>query len=219
MRGRRSRLALFGVLALALSATVGLSAGAVEAKKKKKAKTFSEQVSPNAAIPEDNLTGPSTPVISTITVGKKYKKQKVGDVNVTGLHVTGTATADLFAELTGPTGRTVLLFAGVGETALGPWTMDDDTKTSICDDSTPPCENPNATLNQPFAGTSNLLHNNDEVSTDGIAGPLSQFDWTRMRGTWTLTIWDAADADVHVLHSWGLQIKPLKLGSPPVDLD
>jgi hypothetical protein len=215
-------MALFGVLALALSATVGLTAGAVEAKKKK-VKTFSEQVSPNAAIPDDVVNAPSVPVVSTIKVGKKYKKQKVGDVNVTGLSTTGSgagAANDLFAELTGPAGRTVLLFADVGDQSLGPWTMDDDTKTSICESSTPPCENPNATLNRPFAGTSNLLHNNNDVSTDGIAGPLSDFDGTRMRGTWTLTIWDEAGAGTtSTLNSWGLQIKPLKLKPPTVEVD
>src|SRR5687767_4495481 len=52
VRSKRSRLAVFGVLALALSVTVGITAGSTHAAKKKKVKTFSQQISPNAAIPD-----------------------------------------------------------------------------------------------------------------------------------------------------------------------
>ena len=213
MRSKRSRVAFLGVLALALSVTVGLTAGSADAKTKK-VKTFSEQKTVGAAIPDDAAAGASVPVVSEITVPKKkYKKSLVGDVNVTNLQTSGAvadAADDLFAELTAPNGRTVLLFATVGDISLGPWTMDDDTKISICDSPTPPCENPNAQLNQPFAGTSNLLHNNDDVSTDGIAGPLSNFDGIKMKGTWTLTIWDEISGQTSTFNQWGLQIKPQK---------
>jgi hypothetical protein len=214
VRSKRNRLALFGVLALALSVTVGITAGAVEAKK---VKTFSSQVSPNAAIPDDpGGAGPSIPLVSTINVGKKYKQRKVADVNVTGIQTTGsaaTAAADLEATLTGPTGRTIHLFAGVGGQNLGPWTLNDDTKTSICDDTALTCSNPNATLLQPFAGTSNLKDTDDDV------GVLSEFDLTRMKGTWTLTIWDDQVGGTSTLNSWGLQIKPLKLKPPTVEVE
>jgi len=118
MRSKKSRLALFGVLALALSVTAGITVEGAAAKKKK-VKTFSEQVTPNAAIPEDAAAGPSVPVISEIKVPKKkYKKSLVGDVNVTNLQTSGSsagAASDLYAELTAPNGRTVLLFAAVGD--------------------------------------------------------------------------------------------------------
>jgi subtilisin-like proprotein convertase family protein len=213
---------LFGVLVLALSATVGLTAGAVEAKKKK-AKTFSSKLTPNAGIPDDATTGPSTPVISTIKVPKKFKKLQVADVNVTGLTTTGSgagAANDLEANLTAPNGRTVRLFARQGDQNLGPWTMDDDTKTEICDSATLTCGEPNATLIQPFAGTSNLLQTENDSGSDGIGGPLSNFDLLKMRGTWTLEIWDESSAGTtSILNSWGLQIKPLKLKPPTVEVE
>lgn len=212
MKSKRSRLAIVGVLTLALTATAGLTVGDAAAKKKKKkaATTFVATDAANVAIPDDDPTGASVPVTRTLTVGKKFKGRVVGDVNVTGLQTTGNlpdAADDLHARLTAPNGRTVVLFAEVGDQSLGPWTMDDDTKVSICDLATPPCENPLATLNRPFAGTANLLHNNDDVSTDAPAGPLSQFDGVGMRGAWTLTIWDEVTAgETSTLNQWGLQI-------------
>src|SRR5262245_29598121 len=87
----RRLFALVAVLALSLGVTAALSVS-VEAKKKKsgkKAKVFSQQVSPNAAIPEAPPTGASTAVTSTINVGKKFKGKVVGDLNVTGVQTTG----------------------------------------------------------------------------------------------------------------------------------
>ena len=221
VRSKRSRFALFGVLMLALSATIGLTAGSAQAKK---LKPFDEQLAVNAAIPDDAATGFSQPLISTIEVGKKYKKRKVADVNVTNLQTSGStagAANDLWALLSSPNGRTIVLFAEVGPAEnvnLGPWTLDDDTNISLCDD--PPCENPYQQLNPPYAGTSNLLHNNQDNGDDLSTGPLSNFDGTRMRGTWTLTIWDENTAGTSsVLNQWGLEIKPLKLKPPTVEVD
>jgi hypothetical protein len=218
VKRKRSRLALFGVLALALSVTVGITAGSVEAKKKK-VKTFSETVKPNLAIPDDPGAPADTGPIVTSEIKvpkKKYKKSLVGDVNVTGLTTTGSAldaADDLYAFLSAPNNRTILLFTEVGDQNLGPWTMDDDTRQSICDDDVPPCGEPYAfaTLFQPFAGTANLLLNNDDVG-GAPGGPLSNFDGLKMKGTWTLSIYDqtAGGAQTSTLNSWGLQIKPQK---------
>ena len=151
----------------------------------------------------------STPLRSSITVPKKFKGKVVGDVNVTGIQITGSApgaVTPLIARLTSPSGRTIVLWRGKGSQSIGPWTLDDDTKTEICDATPPPpCTNSNQTLNRPFAGTSNLI-NNDAPSWL----PLASFDGTVMAGTWTLTIADLANTLTNTLNQWGLQITPAK---------
>lgn len=217
MRSKRSHFARFGVLALALTATVGFTVGTAEAKKKK-LRTFEQQVAVNAPIPNALANLTSTPLVSTIVVGKKYRNRTVADVNVTNLQTSGTAADaadDLNGALTAPNGRTILLFDNVGDISLGPWTMDDDTNVSICDE-TPGmgfCNSPLRTLYRPFAGTSNLKDSDDDV------GVLSEFDGVRMRGTWTLTVWeDTVDPRSSVFNQWGLQIRPLTLKPPTVQV-
>lgn len=210
MRSKRSRLAVAGVLALALSVTAALPVVGVEAAKKKKKTptTFAQQLGVNAAVPDDAAVGPSTPLVSTITVPKKFKKKVVGDVNLTGFQSTGSgvgAANDLEAALTSPGGRTTILFDSVGDVSIGPWTLDDDTKTSICNSPTPTCLNPLATLLQPFAGTSNLTDEDDDV------WPLATHNGVRMNGTWTLTVWDDSSiGQTSTLNSWGLKIEAAK---------
>jgi hypothetical protein len=193
-------LAVASVLALALA----------PAAQAKKTKTFSETKTVNAAIPPDAAAGASTPLNSTITVPKKYKKNVVGDVNVTGIQTTGTAAGaagDLAAYLTAPNGRTQWLFGGMGGQNLGPWTLDDDTSVAVCNSPIPNCSFPNATLTQPFAGTSNTLLNFGGVLP---LGHLSSFNGIKMRGTWTFSIVDIANATNNTLNAWGLRIKPAK---------
>jgi hypothetical protein len=94
--------------------------------------------------------------------------------------------------------------------SIGPLTLDDDTPTSICDDTTLTCEDPNATLLQPFAGTANLLN-----FRSGDSGPLSVFNGIPMRGTWTFRIWDnSTPGTTSVLNKWGLQITAARPVSP-----
>jgi hypothetical protein len=217
----RGKLATLGVAALAFSVTAGLAA--TDAVAKKKAKTFSEQLTVGAPIPDDATTGPSVAVTSEIRVPRKYRGLKVGDLNLTGLQTTGNivgAADDLKAKLTAPNGRTVLLFdTFAGQTAdIGPWTLDDDTFISVCFSATP-CSDPTEQLRAPYAGTSNLLNNDDNGHGPG-AGPLSVFDGVNMRGTWTLRIWDESGTGrTSNLIQWGLQIKPLKLKPPTVQTD
>jgi subtilisin-like proprotein convertase family protein len=203
-RGRRASL-VAACAALTLVLALG---GVAEAKK---AKTFSQQVTPNAGVPNGAPVGtPLTPLTSTITVPKKYKKKVVGDVNVTGFQTTGAggagAATDLDVYLTAPNGRTVLLiFAGPGQ-SVGPFTMDDDTTASTC--FAAPCPNPFQSLNPPWAGTANL--NNTFVGAFPT-GPLSNFDGIKMKGAWTLKVYDiGANATTSVLNQWGLRIKPAK---------
>jgi len=207
----RSRWALIGILALALCTIVGMTlAGSADAKKKKKAgpSVFQQSVSPNAAIPDDATTGPSTPVNSNITVGKKFKGKVVGDVNVTGVQTTGSADGalnDLVFRLISPTGRSVVLLADSGTGAsMGPLTFDDDTFTEMC--YSPPCQWAPQTLNPPYVGTVNLEYN-------GAAGtgPLAQLNGLPMKGTWTLSVWDeGGPGTTSVLNAWGLRITAKK---------
>jgi hypothetical protein len=204
------------IVGLALCVAFGIAAGDAAAKKKKHktASVFSASVSPNAAIlDEPPPPGHEIPVVSTITVGKKFKGKTVGDVNVTGIQTTGsaaTSAGNLSMSLSAPNGKTVFLEAtALGGQNIGPLTFDDDTPTSICDSATPTCSDPDATLIRPFVGTANLFG-----LASGDTGPLSNFNGSPMRGTWTYRIWDNQNNGfTSVLNSWGLLLtaeRPIK---------
>lgn len=206
---QRSRAAIVGILALALCTAFAMTFGSVADAKKKKKKsptTFQQVLQPNAAIPDDVASGHSTPLDTTLTVGKKFKGKVVADVNVTSIQTTGSASgaaSDLVMRIIAPNGRSVRLWGGdFGDQSIGPLTLDDDTPVSICDAEPPPCSWAVDTLNQPFAGTSNL-----QFLGSGGTGPLAQLDGLAMRGTWTFQIWDEDQiGKTSVLNSWGLQI-------------
>jgi hypothetical protein len=207
------RWALIGVLALALCMALGVtissSAQAKKGKKPKVARFFQQTTSPNAAIPEAPATGPSTPLLSTITVGKKFNGRVVGDVNVTGIKTTGSAdpaAQDLAFRIIAPNGQAVTLLGSFLDTqSAGPLTLDDDTFTEICY-SNPPCQWAPQTLNAPFAGTANLLFNGSAGT-----GPLAALNGVAMRGTWTFVVWDENQNGLtSILNSWGLQITAKK---------
>jgi hypothetical protein len=205
---------LAGAILLALCVAVSLAAGDAAAKKKKKgASVYAASTSPNLAVP-DEPSGPGARdiiVTSTLSVGKKFKGKTVGDLNITGVTTTGTgpnAAGSLDLMLVGPGGRSVLFDAGaLGGQSIGPVTFDDDTPTSICDNTT--CSDPDATLHRPFVGTANLAN-----TFGGDTGPLAAFNGTPMRGTWTLYAWDSNDeGETSVINTWGLRIaaaKPVK---------
>jgi hypothetical protein len=213
MRSRRRRAALVGVLALALCTAFALAFGATSDAKKKKKKTvsvFAASLAPNAAIPDaPGGPGPSTPVQSTISVGKKFKGKVVADVNVTGLQVTGDsggAANDLEFKLTAPNGRTIgLITNGIGDQSFGPLTIDDQSPVSICDSDALDCEDPSSTLIQPFAGTANELF----LGSAGTGG-LKAFRGVPMQGAWTMTVFDDDAIELSVWNSWGLQITAAK---------
>src|SRR5262249_21646407 len=130
---------------------------------------------------------------STISVGgKKFKKTLVGagSVQVTGLKTTGSApgaASHLDFYLSAPNGRTVFLEASglgggppTGIASLGPLTLTPDTKVQTCNATTPPCTNPLATLNRPFAGTAQDLG-------------LETFEGLPATGNWTLTVQDTSN--------------------------
>jgi subtilisin-like proprotein convertase family protein len=209
----RQKLMLMGVIATALTLTAGLTASA-EAKKSKS--TAEETKAVNLPIPDRPAAGPSTALTSEIEIGKKFKKKVVGDLNVTAFQTTGSAAGaanDLRVKLTAPNGRTVQLLLGIGDQSIGPLTMDDDTTTIICNQ--PPASACGtglsaASLFQPFAGTANLQGNLAGVFD---SGPLSDFNGTRMRGTWRLTVIDLGNGaanGTNTLNQWGLRIKAAK---------
>lgn len=199
---------LGSVGALALVFTLALFAGSAEAKKKG-ASTFEESVVVNAPIPDDAAAGPSTPLTSEIKVPKRFKGKVVGDLNVTGIQTTGlgpTAAQDMTFKLTAPNGRTMQLVDNFAGVSIGPLTIDDDTRLAICTSAPLNCSDPDQTLGRPFAGTASMLG----MSNGGL-GPLSSFNGIRMRGTWTLTVYDRFNAgQTSVLNGWGLKIRAAK---------
>jgi subtilisin-like proprotein convertase family protein len=225
MHQRRHPLALFGVLMLALVVAIGMSAGAVDAKKKKKKKkkptpvtqtTTVNKSGVNLAIPDQGpaATDKWGQASSTADIAVTGKAKFVTDVNLT-IQTTGSAagaTTDLVARLKAPNGRTVQLFSNLGDATtqnIGPFKMDDDTETTICDSATPTttCLDPDMTLIRPFAGTAQPPQ-----------GSLSTFNWAPMKGTWTLKLFDN-DGGVpntlsSTLNSWTLEVSgrsfPLK---------
>jgi hypothetical protein len=210
MAGRCGTLKRFAALVAALALLA--APPALAAKKKGKTKAFAATTVVNTIVPEDAGAGASTALKSTIKVGKSYKGRVIGDLDVTGLQTTGDAAGaanDLTAMLTGPTGRTLYLFRAVGDQSLGPWTLDDDTSVGIC--SAPlitTCAASQQTLRIPFAGTSNLVFNDGPSFV-----PLQNFDGTRMKGTWTLSLVDTqagVSNGTSVFDKWGLKITPAK---------
>ncbi len=188
--------------------------GAKPAKKSKRKQKSSLAVTKAVGlpIPQDAPVGPSVPVRSTITVSDKaFKGKTVGDLNVTGISTSGSAASaanDLVAKLTAPNGRTVQLFSNYGGTSisLGPWTLDDDVAVSACISDLPAECSPPFGLLPPFAGTSDLLF----LGTANT-GPLSVFNGSPIRGTWTFAVHDNSPAaTTSILNSWGLQIAVAK---------
>jgi subtilisin-like proprotein convertase family protein len=210
---RRNPLALFGVLLLALVVAMSMSIGDADAKKKKKKKkkkptpvtsTVTTTKAVGQAVPDQ---GPAATdrwgqLASTIDVPVTGKAKFVTDVNVT-VETTGSAAgaaSHVAARLTAPNGRTRTLFANLGDatlTSIGPFKMDDDTATTICDVvvAMQPCPDPDANLNRPFAGTA-----------QPPGGPLGAFDWVPMKGTWTLKLFDNVNTLTSTFTSWTLAV-------------
>jgi hypothetical protein len=217
---RPRRIAVAGILALALCTALAMTLGsAAEAKKKKhkSANVFSQSLVVNAPIPDvPTPLAPSTPVRSTITVPKKFKGKVVGDLNLLGIQTTGSgpgAAPDLRFKLTAPNGRTVYVIGsnnsmnGLGDVSIGPLTIDADSRVSVCDLPNPAnCEDPAEQLVRPFAGTANEQGLGTQ-STGGVAS----MEGVPMRGTWTFTVFDQHDpGQTSVLNGWGLQITAAK---------
>jgi hypothetical protein len=160
MKWKRSRLGLLGMLALALTVTVGMTAGVADAKKKKGKKGGQVTVTgPATAIP------PAVGGIGSLTdiplrVGKKAKGMVVanGSVDFTGTF-SGPAGFgdDIEVELVGPDGLAIDLdWPEDDETGLvGPLTWTPHSHFFLCPSLAvmpQPCNNPKHNIIRPYIG-------------------------------------------------------------------
>ena len=170
MKSKRSRLALMGVMALTLSVTVGLVSGSVaDAKKKgggKSRKSFTvANAAPTVVPPAPSATQDAVAKIPIGTVGGRAVKGKV--IGLNGVNVTTSFTgaagfaSDVFAELIGPSGRTIDVINPIGngantETSSGPLLETPNSSVGPCVPSAtpppPPCSDPDDILGPPYAG-------------------------------------------------------------------
>jgi hypothetical protein len=204
MKSKRSRLALVGILALALVVTGGLVSGSVAAAKKKRKKggniaTVGKTV--NTRIP-DTPPGPISyygRLDTTLHVGKRFKGRKVSNLDVT-FQTTGDsadAAVDLDIRLSAPNGRTSRLEPDNGAYAdgqsIGPLTLTRNSNVGLCNSATPPCTAPFPTLNRPFAGTAG-------------DSQLAIYNGVPMTGDWLFTVEDLENTRTSVLNSVKLTI-------------
>jgi subtilisin family serine protease/subtilisin-like proprotein convertase family protein len=125
-------------------------------------------------------------VRSTLTINDNFT---IEDVNVR-FYITHTWVSDLRIQLQAPNGATITLvnYRGGSGDDFGTPTQ----PTEIDDEATTPISQGVA----PFLGSYQPEANN----------PLSRFDRTNARGTWTLIIYDRANGDQGTLHAWSLVI-------------
>jgi hypothetical protein len=216
MKSRRSRLALVGVLALAISVTVGLLSGSVADAKKKKGgggRSFTvSKTAPTVVPPAPSPTGVAVAKIPIGVVGGKSTKGKV--ISLNGVNVTTTIAgspgfaSNVGVELDGPSGRTAGLANPFGngantETSSGPLTESPNAPFNVCVPSNtpppPPCPDPDAIVGPPYIGT---IGNEALLNFSG-SGP---------RGTWFIKVGNAGLTPVTVgtvTVTGGLILKPL----------
>jgi hypothetical protein len=194
MNRRRSRLALLGVLALALSVTVGMTAGVAEAKKKGKKKGGNSVTvtAPPTVIPAaSGGIGSLTDI--PLRVGKKAKGKTVS-FNTVELTAAFSGLAgfltDLEIELVNPRDRSVALTLPFDDetTTLGPLTWTPNSHFGLCPSTMPvpnPCPNPKFTIIRPYIGRASFPE-------------LAFFGGTRAAGTWHLLVVNTAAVAVQL---------------------
>jgi hypothetical protein len=190
MRSRRPRLALLGVLALALTVTVGLVSGSVADAKKNKKSANVATVSNNTprAIP-DRAAGVGTTygrLDTNLTVGKKFKGKSVGTLELT-FQTTGNsadASDDVRFDIIAPNGYRLpwnWTDNNIDNSQnIGPLTITPNSPFRTCDLTTT-CSDPFQTLHAPYVGT---------------VGD-NTFQWFRglpMKGVWDVVFLDSSSA-------------------------
>lgn len=205
MNAGRSRLALIGILALAVCLTAGLVAGSADAKKKKKKSGNSvtlSQATPTAIPAGDGTNQVAGVGTDTFTVGKKKGKGKVVAPNsltaTYQLTDPGGSLDDLDIKVVAPDGTTVFLdnpaflFGDSDITTVGPLTQTVKSGVGYCEPnpSPPPsgCPSgdPDNTLAPPWAGTARDLD-------------LAFFNGVPARGTWQVKAVNFSTTSSHVL--------------------
>lgn len=206
MNKGRSRLALFGVLVLAVCLTASLLAGSADAKKKKKKKS-SNSVTLTKSTPTPIPAGDGTNQVAGVatvsfTVGKKQGKGKVVATNslMPTYQLTDPAgfLTDIDLKVVAPDGTTVFLdnpslfFGDDGLTTIGPLTQSAKSTVGYCEPNPSPPPNgcpdgdPDNTLAPPFAGTARDVD-------------MSIFNGVQARGTWLFKALNFSTESTHVL--------------------
>jgi hypothetical protein len=210
-KNKRTRLALVGALALALSVTVGLTATDVASAKKKAGGTVDITKQVNLGIPDAASATSWGKLTSTFAVGgKKFKGTRIRDVNAT-IQTTGAtadSAGDLVFTLTSPNGTNDWFFgfSGNGQN-IGPLTLDDESVNAIQatygGGAPTPARDPTQ-LASPFAGTAQPFC----FQAFG-ACPLAALDNGPASGNWTLTAFDALPGGgaTSVLNFWRLTVQ------------
>ncbi len=213
MNARRPRLALIGVLALAVCVAASLAAGAAAAKKGKKKRANAitiSKIAPTAIPAGDGVNALAGVAAVPLTVGKKAKGKVVSPSSLSVTYQLTDPAAnltDIDIKVTAPGGRTVALdnptlFFGDGDTVttVGPLTQTADSAAGYCfPDPTPPpagCPDgdPDNALAPPWAGTARLL-------------ALANFSGVGAKGTWTVKALNFSTRDTHVLSSVSIHMK------------
>jgi hypothetical protein len=200
MRTRRNRLAIIGVLVLALSLVAGLSSADAKKKKKKSATVANVSNTTPRAIPDSapGANGLDGRLDTVLTVGKKFKGKTVGTLELS-FQTTGDSTnaaSELQIDITAPNGYRLpgdWWDNSIGGQSIGPLTITPNSPVRTCNSATPPCSDPFQTLNRPFAGT---------------VGD-NTFQWFRglpMRGNWIVTALDDTNTHISILNSVALKI-------------
>lgn len=211
MKQRRSRLALLGVMALALCVTLGLMAGAADAKKKGKKKGAKKvTVSKTTPTPIPGATADQGTVTEVpLTVGKKAKKKVVAPDSVAvTVKLSGPVPppndgnlGHLGLAVSAPNGRRVFFDYPDDHNAsvIGPLTVSANSSADPCIPSLtpppPPCFFASETVGPPYAGT--------------IGDPaLALFSGIGAKGTWTFRVFNG-NQEAFSLDSVSLRI-PLR---------
>jgi hypothetical protein len=211
MKSRRSRLALLGVLALAISVTVGLVSGSVADAKKKGKRKGSNSVTIVAGptvVPPSTPPPPLTPdTVSNrgiasvpLNVGKKAKGKVVSLQSVAiSFQITGSpranagapgdtpaAASEIGINLIAPNGRTVGVFNpgqfDENATTIGPVTVTPDSPFGVC--STTETGTNGETTICDVNDPNDVVRPPSYTGTVGDAG-LALLGGVPARGTWT----------------------------------
>ena len=204
MRSNRSRIALLGVLALALSVTVGPAVA--------DAKRVSD-TEPGGVVP-DAVDIPMGPTVEGAAVpiefnlkGKKVKNRQIADVDIqiSGAGSTEGAADDLRYKLVSPNGDSVNWFIGPAITSFDvKW----DNKSQL-----QPC-------NPLFLQASDCLYAVGATPANpGLGSLVGELDGGFLRtvfrlgnpkGTWTLHVWDEFPGGITTLGNVSLTVNAIK---------
>jgi subtilisin-like proprotein convertase family protein len=199
MTSSRFRRTGFGLLALGISMTVAFgTAGTAGAKKGKKSPTADVTVQLNQVVPTASNGPPPQQngrLISTTTLGKKFKGKLIDDVNAR-ITASGDDVGGLAVRLTAPNGDTVCLLGcsfGLFGKQIGPLTLDDETPVILSGQDPQNFQDPDQ-LFSPYAGTANP------------EGTLSDLDNGPAKGSWTLRAGNADPSNPVTISQWGIHV-------------